>query len=190
MNKPKDYDNVKTGDFERLNVGPHIAVIKDVDERKSESGRDMLVVSIDFDKSDEQAGYFKKSFDNDTRTEKKWPFQAVSYILTNDAEGKTSRSFKAFCTSFEESNNIEIAWGDDSDSFCKQFRGRKIGVMYGEVEEEWNGQVNMRTRIRWFFDAHKIDSQITPLPKHLKTEAGSDSWLNAPETGKEALPFA
>ena len=28
----------------------------------------MLVVSIDLDKSDEQAGYFKKAFDNDTRT--------------------------------------------------------------------------------------------------------------------------
>ncbi len=190
MNKPNNYDNTTTASFDRAQIGPHVAGIKGVEETQSKAGRDMIVVSIDFAKEDEQGGYFTTVFDNDTRDDKKWPFQATHYILTTDANGNTSRSFKAFCTSFEESNNVKIKWGDD---FAKQFKGKKIGVMFGEVEEEYNGQVNMRTRIRWFFDQHKIDTQTAPLPKLLYKEAAASTdngdWMNVPN-GQEALPFA
>ena len=191
MNKPNNYDETKVGDFERVTVGPHIAVIKAVEEKRSAKDQEMIVVSIDFSApEDAQAGYFKKQFDNDTRDDKKWPFQATSYILTLNSEGKTNRSFKSFCTAFEDSNGCKIKWGDD---FGKQFKGKKIGVMYGEVEEEYNGQIQMRTRIRWFFDLHKIDSQSAPLAKLLpKTEnaaVASADWMNIPETDQEALPF-
>lgn len=189
MNKPNNYDNTRTESFERIAVGPHVAIIKAVDEQKSKTGKDMIVVSIDFAKNDQQAGYFTREFDNDQREEKKWPFQATQYILVNTPEGNTSRSFKSFCTSFENSNNVEIVWGE---AFCKQFKGKKIGVMYGEVEEEYNGQTNIKPRIRWFFDVHKIDEQVTPSTKYLEKQAApqGDEWMNVPETGKEELPFA
>ena len=58
----------------------------------------MIVVAIEFAKNDSQPGYFKKQFDDDDRPDKKWPYQAVQYMLTLDSEGKCSRSFKGFIT--------------------------------------------------------------------------------------------
>ena len=61
---------------------------------KSKNGKDMIKVSFDFAKNDKQPGYFEKAFRDDIRPEKKWPNQATQYILTEDAEGNCSRSFK------------------------------------------------------------------------------------------------
>lgn len=191
MNKPNNYDNTSTGDFTPITLGGHRAIIKEVKETQSRSGKDMVTVSIDFAAEDEQAKYFEKQYKTDTRPEKKWPYQAVQNILVNNSEGKTSKSFKSFCTAFENSNGVKIQWGESN--WGAQFKNRRIGVVFGAVEEEYNGQVKTRHRIRWFCDDRKALDQSIPEKKGLAGSATStptdsgDVWMPFPD-GDE-LPF-
>jgi len=193
MQKPNSFDDVSAGgDFTPIITGGHHAVIVSVKEQKSATGKDMVVVAIDFAKNDAQSGYFKEQFENDTRTDKKWPYQGVQYIVTEDADGKCSRSFKSFITSFERSNGVTTNWGD---KFVNQFKNKKIGVVYGEVEEEYNGEIRTRRRIRWFCEDAKADSQNIPEKKYLAgtnntiTTPAADSFMNIPEGTDEEIPF-
>lgn len=194
MKKPNNFDEVNAGgDFTPIALGGHHAVIVSVKEQKSSTGKDMVVVALDFAKNDSQPGYFKNQFDNDNRAEKKWPYQAVQYIVTEDADGKCSRSFKGFITSFERSNNVTTKW---DDKFAAQFKNKKIGVVYGEVEEEYNGEVKTRHRIRWFCEDAKVDSQNIPDKKYLPTSTskptakpGDDGFMEVPAGADEEIPF-
>ena len=194
MQKPNSFDDVNAGgDFTPIELGGHHAVIMSVKEQKSSTGKDMIVVALDFAKNDKQPGYFKNQFDNDTRSEKKWPYQAVQYIVTEDAEGKCSRSFKGFITSFERSNNTTTNWGD---KFANQFKNKKIGVVYGEVEEEYNGEIKTRRRIRWFCEDAKADSQNVPEKKYYggaiskpAAKTDEDGFMSIPEGPDEEIPF-
>lgn len=190
MQKPNSYDDVKVGDFIPVELGGHHAIIKDVREQKSQTGKDMIVVAIDFASNDKQPGYFMESFENDIRPDKKWPFQAVQYIVVEGNDGKTTRNFKSFITAFEESNGCEATWGE---TFCKQFKGKKIGVVFGNVEEEYNGEVKMRRRIRYFCKDAAVDGAKIPEDKLLDTSKKSTStnngFLNVPEGSGEEIPF-
>ena len=192
MQKPNSFDDVNAGgEYVPINVGGHHAVIVSVKEQKSSTGKDMVVVALDFAKNDAQAGYFKAQFDNDTRDDKKWPYQAVQYIVTEDSEGKCSRSFKSFITSFERSNGVTTNWGD---KFVDQFKNKKIGVVYGEVEEEFNGEIKTRRRIRWFCEDGKVDSQKIPEKKYAtnvnsKPVHTNTDFVNVPEGTDEEIPF-
>ena len=194
MQKPNSFDDVNAGgDFTPIELGGHHAVIMSVKEQKSSTGKDMIVVALDFAKNDKQPGYFKNQFDNDTRSEKKWPYQAVQYIVTEDAEGKCSRSFKGFITSFERSNNTTTNWGD---KFANQFKNKKIGVVYGEVEEEYNGEIKTRRRIRWFCEDAKADSQNVPEKKYYggaiskpAAKTDEDGFMSILEGTDEEIPF-
>jgi len=195
MQKPNSFDDVNAGgEYVPIELGGHHAAIVSVKEQKSSTGKDMVVVALDFAKNDKQAGYFKAQFENDTRSEKKWPYQAVQYIVTEDSDGKCSRSFKGFITAFERSNNTTTNWGD---KFCNQFKNKKIGVVYGEVEEEYNGEIKTRRRIRWFCEDAKVDSQSIPEKKYLAStiakpatvETDKDGFMNIPEGIDEEIPF-
>lgn len=194
MNKPKNYDNTKTGgDYTSIELGAHRAIIKQVQEMQSKSGRNMIAVYIDFAAEDRQPKYFENQYKEDTREDKKWPFQAVQYILTEDSDGNTSRSFKGFCTAYEDSNGLTIKWGGGA-AWGQQFKGRRIGVVYGEVDEEYNGKFSTRRRIRWFCDDHKTGDQEIPARKPLKGSAGTapagggDQWMPT-DFSQEELPF-
>lgn len=195
MNKPNNYDNTRSGgSFTPITLGGHRAIIKNVEERTSRNGKQMAVVSIDFAAEDSQPKYFEEQYRSDTRPEKKWPFQAVQYIVTEDGEGNTSRSFKSFCTSFENSNDIKIKWG--GSNWGAQFKNKRIGAVYGEVEEEYNGEIKTRRRIRWFCDDHKAAEQDVPAKQLYKgaatttpTNNGDTPWMDVPEFSGEDLPF-
>lgn len=193
MQKPNSFDEVvANGEYIPIEVGGHHAVIVSVKEQKSSTGKDMVVVALDFAKNDKQPGYFKSQFDNDTRSDKKWPYQAVQYIVTEDAEGKCSKNFKGFITAFERSNNITTNWGND---FCNQFKNKKIGVVYGEVEEEYNGEIKARRRIRWFCEDAKVESAAIPEKKILPANNFTSSiptdtgFVNVPDGVAEEIPF-
>lgn len=194
MKKPNSFDDVNAGgDFTPIEIGGHHAVIMSVKEQKSSTGKDMVVVALDFARNDIQPGYFKDQFERDTRAEKKWPYQGVQYIVTEDADGKCSRSFKGFITAFEKSNNVTTNWGD---KFVNQFKNKKIGVVYGEVEEEYNGEIKTRRRIRWFCEDAKADSQNAPEKKYYAApiskpaaNSGDEGFMKVPENADEEIPF-
>ena len=173
MQKPNGYDEVQVGDFTPVELGGHHLIIKGVREQDSKSGKPMIVVAFDFAKNDKQPGYFSDQFEKDIRPEKKWPANGTMYILTMDSQdgSKTSKSFKSFITAFERSNNVTAIWGD---KFCDQFKNKKIGGVFGVVEEEYNGEIKKRHKLRWFCEDGKADSQNIPKEK-LLTPAQSSS---------------
>lgn len=182
MQKPESYDDVKIGgNYTPPTCGGHKIVIKQVNETKSKSGKDMLVVLFDFAKDDVQPGLFTNEFKNDIRPEKKWPHAGTAYILCEDGEGKCSRKLKGFITSFEESNKKEAVWGD---KFAGQFKNAKIGGVFGEVENRYNGKTTMRHELRWFCSTERAANATIPDPVYLKKEesnADSDGFNKMPE---------
>lgn len=188
MQKPNGYENVTaSGDFTPIELGGHTAIIKRVMETTSKKGKPMIQIAIDFDDQDSQKGYFLQSFQNDDREDKKWPFQGTQYVLTEDMDGKCSRSFKSFITSVEKSNNAECVWGD---GFEKWFTNKKIGVVYGEVEEEYNGEIKTRRRIRYFCTYDKAKDAQIPAKKLLPgSPVVNSDFVNVPEGVNEEIPF-
>lgn len=197
MNKPNEFENTQAGgDFTPVELGGHYAVIKNVTERETKNGDPMVVVSIDFDKKDAQAGYFMEAFKKDVRPDKKYPNQATNYITT-EYGGKCTRGFKSFIKAYADSNGLteeKIKWGAD---FAAQFKNKKIGVVFGNVEETYNGETKMRRKIRWFCDYAKVPNQSIPADKLEKNSTAAsntpqddlpDDFVNVPD-GDEEVPF-
>ena len=176
MQKPNNFDETKvSGSFVPIELGGHHMIIKQVKEMQSSTGRQMLVVLLDMAKNDKQAGYASNEFNNDIRPDKKWPHSCTKYVMVDDENGNCNRDFKAFVTSFETSNKCEAVWGDN---FCAQFKNKKIGAVYGEVENTYNGKSTMRHEIRWFCSDDKVDSVPIPKPK-MEKKSGVETTSNA-----------
>lgn len=202
MKRPNGYDEAQTmGEFTPVELGGHYAVVKQVSERQSSTGKDMIVVLFDFIAPDKQEGYFSRQFNNDDRQDKKWPRNGTQYIMVNDYNdpNKTSRAFKTFCTCAEKSNNMTIQWG--GADWGKQFRGKKIGVVFGEVENEYNGRITMRHEARWFCSLDAVQTASIPNPKYLDgigpatpkqanaPQTDNAGFMNIPDGVDEELPF-
>ena len=201
MLKPSGYDEAQAGgEFTPVDLGGHYAIIKQVSERQSSTGKDMIVVLYDFTSPDKQEGFFSKQFNNDDRPEKKWPFAGTKYIMVNDYndQNKTSRAFKTFCTCVEKSNNYQIAWG--GNAWAQQFKNKFVGVVFGEEESEYDGKIRMRRVPKWFCTTDKVKDQSIPAPKYLNgvgpaqnqqntSTESADPFLNIPEGIDEEIPF-
>ena len=170
-------------------------------EKKSKNNKDMIVVLFDFAPDDAQPGYFSKQFADDIRPEKTWPNQATQYILVEDQDGNTSRSFKTFCTCVENSNAGFSCWKNDDTFNFQGIKGKKIGGVFGEQMDYYNGRVLCKRVLRWFVSMDKVaEAQI---PDVSETQAyknslngypaaatpGTDGFMNIPDGIDEELPF-
>lgn len=200
MQKPNNYDETPAqGEFTPVELGGHKLIIKQVNETKSKNGKDMIVVFFDFASDDIQPGYFAEQFKNDIRPDKKWPNQATQYIMVLDNEGNTTRSLKTFCTCVEHSNSkFTTQW---EDNWGAQFKNKKIGGVFGEQMDYYNGDEKKKRVLRWFISSDKVsDAQI---PEITETQAyknykngypagatpASDGFMNIPDSIDEELPF-
>lgn len=195
MQKPNNYENTQaSGEFVPIELGGHIMVIKQVEEMKSKTGRDMLKVSFDFADTDDQAKYFEKVFRDDIRPEKKWPNAGTTYILTEDIDGNCSKQFKTFTTSVEKSNpGFQVQWGD---SFCQGFKNKLVGGVFGIVEEEYNDKRSKRHKLRWFRSVEGVKNAEIPDAKLLPAQNSQlpgqpvgDGFMTIPDGLDEELPF-
>ena len=202
MKKPNNYENTKAqGEFTPVELGGHKLVIKQVSEKKSSNNKNMIVVLFDFAPGDSQPGYFTQQFADDIRPDKKWPNQATQYILVEDQDGNTSRSFKTFCTCVENSNTGFSCWKNDETFNFQGIKGKTVGCVFGEQMDYYNGRVLHKRVLRWFISADKIaDAQI---PDVSETQAyknsvngypaaatpGTDGFMNIPDGIDEELPF-
>lgn len=177
-------------------------VIKSVTEMKSRTNKDMIKVEFDFAEDDKQPGYFSEQFANDIRPDKKWPNQATQYMLTEDAEGKCTRNFKTFTTCAEHSNaGFSVQWGD---KFCQCFKGKKIGGVFGEQMDYYNGEEKKKRVLRWFVSLDKVADATIPDMSETKSykeykqgvgmpnygTPGDDGFMNIPDNIDDSeLPF-
>ncbi len=199
MKKPNGFDEVVAGgDFERVELGGHKMVIKQVVEQTSSTGKPMIVVLFDFAKGDKQEGYFMKSFQSDIRPDKKWSNQATKYILTEDENGICSKSCKSFVTCVESSNNgFTVQWG--IENWAAQFKGKAIGGVFGEEMDFYNGEEKKKRVLRWFTSIDKVDeakipdmSETKAFKEHKNAEATANTdmgFMDIPDGIEENLPF-
>lgn len=204
MKKPVNYEETPAGgEFTPVELGGHKAVIKQVSEKQSSTGKPMLVVLFDFAPDDEQVGYFMQKFNDDTRQDKKWPNQATKYILTEDAEGKCSKALKTFCTCVENSNTGYSCWKkDDFDN--AGIKGKKIGCVFGEEMDFYNGKEVKKRVLKYWCSIDKVAAQTVPEISETKAykewkegngvsvtvnNSGADGFMNVPPDMDESLPF-
>ena len=133
MQKPNNYDNTQSfGGFTPIELGGHVCIIKKVEEITSKTGKEMIKISLDTDRTDSQPNYYMNSWNNDTRDNKRWG--CVVYQLVYDAKGNTSRGFKTFIEMVEKSNqgfNVDAIWGDN---FANFFTNKLVGGVFGREE--------------------------------------------------------
>lgn len=181
FNKPKDFDAVQGyGEFKPLALGGHHMVICSVEVTVSKTNKPMLKISLDTDGNDEQPGYFAARWREDTRQDKRWG--CIYYQLTEDSDGNTSRGFKTFITSVEESNpGFTIQWGEQFESCLK---GKKVGGVFGREEYLDNqGQKKMATKLFSFRSIQAINEGVEiPADKLLQPENKSASFPNIPQS--------
>lgn len=205
MVKPNGYDEAQTmgRQKEEIALGGHHLIIKQVNETVSSTNKPMIVVLFDFDQTDKQAGLLMKEFKDDDRADKKWPHRGTQYIMVNDYQdpSKTSRSYKTFCTCFEQSNGVKINWVEDSAAWAAQFKNKKIGGAFGAVHSVYQGKEIERTELRWFISDDKVSTCQVPMDKLLNEnqkkqlatsdtqETDNNGFINIPDNVDTELPF-
>lgn len=179
MDMPKNYNETKADGFTPVQTGGHHLIIKQVQETKSKSGKSMIVVLFDMADNDVQPHYMSDEFKSDTREQPKWPHSGTQYILTEDSDRKCSKSFKKFILAFEKSNNCSAVWGE---KFSQQFKNKKIGGVFGEVENDYNGKNFWRSELRWFCEDADAEKAAVPDRKPLNNRPASAPATTAPTT--------
>lgn len=190
MQKPNNYDNVQaTGDFTPLKIGGHILRIRQVEEKKTKTNKDMILIYLDTDISDHQPNYYLDQFKRDKRPDKKWG--CIFYQLVLDSNGDTNKSLKTFLTSVEKSNNgFKIVWGDQ---FCNSLKGKLVGGVFGREEYRNNdGVAKMFTKCFYFRSVAAIKAGVNAPEDRLLGEnegMGMNGFINIPDGIDDELPF-
>lgn len=162
IKKLSDYDQTSgfgQSDFKALPKGGYICRIIMAEEKTTapeKGSKPMVHIAFDITEG-EYTGYFmnlfqsrKKKYADDPTKEVKYPFEGQAWIMVNDYKdpNKTSRKFKGFCTAVEESGT-EI-WGLDGSLDLGRLKGAEVGVIFQDVESEYNGNTSWRA-IPWGF---------------------------------------
>lgn len=184
MIKPRGYDEVQGfQSSKRLPKGGYICEIKKIEEAKSKAGNDVLKVYLDIAEGEYQ-GIFMEKWENTPLVagkEKRWGM--ISTILVFDTTtGETNRNLKGFLTSVEESNPgfiVDKCWGDN---FCKFFKGKVVGCVFGdEYFRGTDGELHASAKPRFYVSADKIKKGVFKIPadKYPPAESSSDNSFAA-----------
>lgn len=199
LKKPSNYDDVQVNQgFERLELGGHKGIIKNIEEYTSTiSGKTSLKVEADTDKDDKQPNYYQKQYDENTNSDKKWSPAGTKYVPLGSEENQV-KMLKSFITAIENSNNgFVYNWDKDID----QLKGKKVGLVAG-LEEYKDQEENIKTatKIVQFRSLDKIDGLSIPRVKLLdgsfidyaeynssKKEEKTDSYVEIDDSDLDTL---
>ena len=188
MEKPKFYDEAQVlGEYTPINLGGHKLVIMQVEEITASNGNQYLKISFDTSKDDVQPSYYSNAYKSDTRDNKKW--SGVTTVFPTDKDGKTSKSFKTFCTAVEHSNSgFKMVWGDQ---FCNALKGKAVGGVFGEEEYVGNdGTIKTARKLFWFRGIDKVMDAEIPAKRTVEPQpASNDGFMNIPDSIDNELPF-
>lgn len=149
-----------------LPAGGYEAVVKDVEEIKN-----YLKISFDII-SGEYKDYFKNNYINQNSENKRWKGVYRLIIPKDDGTEKDSSTKSRFndaIAAFEESNNgYHWAWDE------KSLKNKKIGVLFGNKEWEWEGKTGWTTECMQLTDIGSIQKNTfrVPADRPLKKESG------------------
>ena len=199
-NFDKAKENAKYKGSAQLPVGGYEAKIKEVRFQEGKDGNsDMIVLAFDIT-SGEYKDFFKKKFDEDTSEDKKWKGKATIYCPKDDGSEQdewTKNAFARWTNALEDSNKGYV-WDWDE----KKWKGKAIGLIYGEVGTVIEGKPIKYTEVRFPESIENIKSGNYKTPNFkarkgydeaVDKEAGSlsksDGFMNVPEAIDEELPF-
>lgn len=167
MKIPNNYDRNAAEGFEALTPGGHKCVIMQAEEKKSQNGKQMLVVSFDTSEEDTQPKYFSNRYLADTRTDKKWQGNAYIVLEGEYAEANLNRLLGALDHSNE---NFNPAKGGELDP--AELKGLKVGIVFRREEYiNMGGEVRSSVKhFRWCAYDKALD-QEAPQPKLLQSSA-------------------
>ena len=188
IHKGSDYESVSgfgQSDFKTLPKGGYICRIIMAEEKATapeKGNKPMIHIAFDIVEG-EYTGYFMNLFqsrkkrdavENPTK-ETKYPFEGQAWIMVNDYNdpNKTSRKFKGFCTAVEESGT-EI-WDLNGNLDLARIKGAEVGVIFQDVESEYNGKTSWRA-IPWGFrsiESIASGDYFVPDDKPLPTTYGT-----------------
>ena len=163
--KSKHFDNVPAfgqSDFKALPKGGYLVRMMMAEEIKDKNGNPMLHIAWDIIEG-EYKNFFMDTYkarkqanaDKPDAKEVKWPFEAQKWIPILDYEDKTreSRQFKGFCTAVAESG-ADI-WTPDGELNLDEVKQAEVGVVYQNVEHEYNGKTYWRAE-PWCFRSMEV----------------------------------
>lgn len=176
MNKPNGFDEVQGfSSFEQLEEGGHILRILNVEEKQSQAGNDMIVISFDTDKEDKQPGYFKEKYNSDMRSDKKWPAGGRTYQVCTGSNGICSKGFKTFIECVEASNNgFKVQWGNN---FTACLKNKLIGGCFGK-EEYLNsyGESKFAVKLSGFRTVQDVKEGKVQAPKPKLLDSNNNNF--------------
>ena len=184
MKKIDNWDNIEAKgmeDFKALPIGAYECIIVGAGVHKSEqSGKESFKVAVDI-ASGEYKDYFKKRYDNNTNSDKKWDNNSVKYLAF---EGDNASFFKGFITSVENSN-VGYKWNWDEATL----KGKKIcGVYQYEEYEKQDGKKAVKVRLNKFRSLEKMkDIEVSDSVRMLNGSYMSiDDYNERKEDKKDA----
>ena len=187
FNEPAGHDELQTGrEFTPIELGGHKLIIKALEECKASNGNMYLKISFDTTSDDKQPNYYAEQYKNDTRDTKKWG--GVATLFPTDQQGKTSKTFKQFCTSIERSNNSKIQWGAGFES---SIVGKYIGGVFGEEEYiNASGELKTARKLFWWRSTEGIKDAAIPTKREVDKPADNGTgWMAIPDALEIDLPF-
>ena len=186
--KPINYDAIQVNkEFERLELGGHKGIIKNVEEYTSTiSGNTSLKVEVDTSADDKQPNYFQKQYDENTNMDKKWSTGGTKYVSLKQDEN-CIKMLKAFITSVENSNlNFTYDWNKEVD----QLKGKKVGLVFGlEEYENDKGETKTATKLTQFRSIDKVDNAKIPNVRLLDGSYIEYDKYNSNTTTNNSNPF-
>ena len=171
---------------EKLPAGAYVCKVLGVRyEDGTDDKSDRIVLQIDVCEG-EKKGFFKKQYDEDTSEDKKWKGRVSLYVPADDGSEKdkwTKKSFASWTDSFEKSN-AGYSWDWDE----KKWKGKVIGIVYGETGTVIDGREVLFTEARFPVEADLVRQGKAPVAKFKAKNGykGDGSATTAPAPGKPA----
>lgn len=200
IQKPAGYDEaqIRNGEYETLELGGHICIIKDCKVVTTSTGKQQLSIAYDIDQSDpqKQGGFYARQFEGRKQqhgAEAKWPGTTRVGI-----DGNSVPYFKGFITSIMESNPGYV-WRWDETTL----KGKKFGGVFGE-EEYLNKDNVVKTSVKLRFirsidfilngvevpELKKLSGNTVPNVEKPSSSSAASYFANSTEIDdSEALPF-
>lgn len=184
MRKYDGYENTEafTGEYENIEAGAHICIIKKVVSEEKEYG-DLLRIAFDVAEG-EHKDFYKRRHDKacETNQEAKWQGMYYQTIKKDDL-----RYFKGFITAIENSNS-GYKWNWDETKLV----GKLFGGVFGQEEYKANdGKIKLSTKCRFIRSVEQVRNGVIEIPE-IKRLAGSKPnamWAPINDDNDDELPF-
>lgn len=182
MEPIKNWDVIEVpSDFEKIELGGHICVIKQVKVTTTRNGGELLIIAFDFAQNDSQAFYFNKKHEEDKKRNPSAKWRGVYYQMFGSEN--SNPYFKKLIKNIEKSN-VGYQWDWNENSLI----GKQFGGIFGR-EEYLNdkGEKKFYTKCRFIVELDRVFEIDTPADVLLKDD--SITGGTALNIASDELPF-